>query len=179
MSTVRDQAFTSEDVFSFENGFNFAIGFTAFDNEEEEILDPSYGELIVQTREWGVKPDGSFIREFNQLDTHLCSEEELGLSEDKSQATFMPIDENSETYIRTYRKKMLCLNKEDLGFYGSWDSKNTRMMNIQLRKCTNRLDCKSDRQIKEFFRDKFILLLHNQIFFDDTDFNESSVHEFS
>lgn len=102
------------------------------------------------------------------MDTHPCSEEELGLvGDDRSKATFMPMNKNSENYVRTFRKKMLCLNKEDLSIYGSWDTKFTKMMDIQLRKCTNRPDCKSEQEILQFFRDKFVIVLHNQVLFDD------------
>ena len=45
--SLREQWFTDADDFSFKNGFNIAVGLTAYDNEKEWILDPAYGELII------------------------------------------------------------------------------------------------------------------------------------
>ena len=41
------------------NGFNVAAAFTAYDNESENILDPSYGELVFNHYWWGSE-GGSF-----------------------------------------------------------------------------------------------------------------------
>ncbi len=45
--SLRDQFYTDKDVFSYENGFNIAVGLTAYDSETEWILDPTYGELVI------------------------------------------------------------------------------------------------------------------------------------
>ena len=87
------QWFTDQDVFSYENGFNIAVGLTAYDNEKEWILDPTYGELIIQRRGWGTKADGTFGKFSTSMQTHVCTRDELGLDEDRSQAKFMPIAE--------------------------------------------------------------------------------------
>ena len=53
MTSTQRNFFTSDDEFNFSNGLNFAIGFTAYDNETEDILDSSYGKLIFAKFAWG------------------------------------------------------------------------------------------------------------------------------
>ena len=169
--SVRGNYFTSDDVFTYKNGFNIAFGFTAYDNEQEWILDPTYGELIAYTRGWGTKADGTFFRFFNELETHVCTSTELGLNDDgqyrDGEVKFMPINPASKNFVESYQKKMLCLNEEDLKFYGSWETEDAGLLNIKLRRCHDRPDCKSEEEITEYFKLKFLILLYNQVLFDD------------
>ena len=79
---------------------------------------------------------------------------------------FLPIQEKSVDWFETISKKLLCLSKEELHINGAFDSDSARQINIQLKKCHDRPDCKSDSQIKEYFAGKFLALLYNQIRFD-------------
>ena len=53
MTSTQARHFPEEYVMDFEQGLNFAFAFTAYDNETEDILDPSYGKLIFSRYEWG------------------------------------------------------------------------------------------------------------------------------
>ena len=55
--------FDNKFVFGAENNFNLAVAFTAFDNELEPILDPTYGELSFKAYEWGVENGTTFVRQ--------------------------------------------------------------------------------------------------------------------
>ena len=88
--TKQEYHFSDTDVISAEQGLNIAVGFTAFDNEQEWILTPEYGELVFNALSWGSHPNGTFYLERERLDSHICHKEELGLSDDTSNATFMP-----------------------------------------------------------------------------------------
>ena len=89
LSTRIEYHFEEIDAFGAEDGFNIAVGFTAYDNNREWVLAPEYGELVFNSLSWGSKPDGTYYLERKRLRTHICTEEELGLLEDKSKATFM------------------------------------------------------------------------------------------
>ena len=89
LSTRIEYHFEETDAFGAEDGFNIAVGFTAYDNNREWVLAPEYGELVFNSLSWGSKPDGTYYLERKRLRTHICTEEELGLLEDKSKATFM------------------------------------------------------------------------------------------
>ena len=45
-------------TFSANDGLNFAVGMTAYDNQAENILDPSIGEIQFLAYEWGLDANG-------------------------------------------------------------------------------------------------------------------------
>ena len=93
-STMFDLHYTDDDTFSYENGLNIAVAFSAYDDEREWILDPTYGELIFNNFSWGSLPDGNSFINRKRLNSHVCSREQLAISESKeddSHAQFFPI----------------------------------------------------------------------------------------
>ena len=55
------------------------MAFTAYDSETEEILDPSYGRISFSRYEWGIRENGDYFVNFDELPMHTCSREELGI----------------------------------------------------------------------------------------------------
>ncbi len=53
LSTTNGLFYSDEDTFSYKNGLNVAVAFTAYDSEESWILDETYGELIFNSYSWG------------------------------------------------------------------------------------------------------------------------------
>ena len=45
-SSVQQNFYSDDFVFDFNQGMNLAMAFTAYDDEQEPILDKSYGEII-------------------------------------------------------------------------------------------------------------------------------------
>ena len=62
------------------------------------------------------------------------------------------------------------MDTSDLTIYGDFNSGQARQLNIQLKKCTGRPDCKSDTDIVKFFKNKFLLVMLNQVRFDPEKF---------
>ena len=60
MSTINDNFFTPDDVVTYENGFNIAAALTKYDSETEDILDPTYGEIVFKRYFWGTQEDGEY-----------------------------------------------------------------------------------------------------------------------
>ena len=69
------------------------------------------------------------------LPSHPCSEEELGLSLEKSNGKYMKPHPYHEPFIRKYKKKFLCLNEEDRYLQGSFDTSKTRNVRVRLNRC--------------------------------------------
>ena len=91
LSAVNDSYFSPDYVFNHDNGLNFAVGFTAYDSNREEILEPEIGEIIFNLYSWGPEPDGTYKSERVQIPHHNCSPEELGISENsQNEAKFLP-----------------------------------------------------------------------------------------
>lgn len=84
LTTTQTMHYQDDANFTSANGLNFAIAFTAYDSESEWILDPTYGELVVNSYAWGPdsNSDSTFLEE-KPIETHICSKEELGLSPDR------------------------------------------------------------------------------------------------
>ena len=107
LSTVNDLFFTYEDVISYENGFNFAVAFTAYDNDEEPILDPSYGEIVFNHFKWGTDAEENYFYERARINsTHTCTPEELGLDTQSNETNFLPIRKENKNWVRKLQKKL-------------------------------------------------------------------------
>ena len=57
MTSIEDSFFSLDYSFGFEQGFNIAVAFTAFDNEKEDILRPDIGRIVYRQYAWGVDAD--------------------------------------------------------------------------------------------------------------------------
>ena len=90
MSSTLVKAIADDSVFSAEDGLNFAVAFTAYDNETEDILDPTYGNVVFRNSEWGPTPDGGYFENLDEIPSHTCTKEELGMEGDIS--SFYPLD---------------------------------------------------------------------------------------
>ena len=49
------------------------------------------------------------------------------------------------------------------------------MIKLKLKKCHGKEYCKSEKEIEDFFRNKFIFLVYNRIRFDSSKFKEDSI----
>lgn len=93
MQSVKVEALSTDDIFGHQNGLNFGVAFSAYDGVTEPILDEKYGKLVFNEYTWGENEDGSFFVNYNPIPSHTCSPDELGLTEDRSQANFFPFNE--------------------------------------------------------------------------------------
>lgn len=75
LSATKDLAFDATDIFNYENGFNIAVAFTEYNNNQEWELPPEYGSLKINSYSWGANPDGTFFTRRAELPTHVCSKE--------------------------------------------------------------------------------------------------------
>lgn len=111
------------------------------------------------------------------LDSHICSREELNLESDSevSQKKFLLPDEQSRPIIDLYQQKFICLDDDNLFIYGDYNSLKARNMDMQLIRCHDRLDCKSDVEITAYLRDKFLILMHNEVRFDSNKYGSEAI----
>ena len=141
----------------------------------ENILDPSYGRITFSRYEWGTDENGVYFWGFEEMPSHTCTKEELGIEGDNS--SFMPLPENSMTYVRLYQKKLKCLDPKDMKVSGDYDSDKAQLINMRLQRCeeTDTQKCKSPEEITQFFRNKFLFLLYNERYFDSSQYKENSI----
>ena len=107
------------------------------------------------------------------MPTHECSREELGL--EGSNPRFMTPREDATNYTSLYQKKFRCLDEKDLFIRGNFNTAHTSNIRVLLKKCSGKDYCKSDEEILDFVRGKFILVYLNQIRFDSGKYGEESI----
>ena len=125
--------FADSEPFVYADGLNVAVGLTSYDGNAEWQLDPSYGELVVNSIEWGQNEDGSYYRSVRPVEARNCTEVELGLVKERKfgpkidgESRFYSPTEASGKFVQLYKKKLLCLNEEDLIISGSFGNGRAR-----------------------------------------------------
>ena len=82
----------------------------------------------------------------------------------------MPIRKDQRAYLELYQQKFICFDHESMRIYGDFHSQSARTIHVQFMRCSNSTEseqiCKSDEEITNFMKGKYILLLTNQIRFD-------------
>ena len=175
MLQTDDMHFDEMDRFTAKMGFNIAVAFTAYDSEQDWILDERYGELVVKSFSWGTGEDGKPYTTNKKLKTHICTEEDLALNGVTDNSLFFEPHSASKPFASFYRKKFLCVDPEDMYINGDFTSNSATQIRVYLTKCRNRPDCYSDAQINAFYRDKFLLLLMNQARFMQEQFGPDAI----
>lgn len=107
LSTISDYHFNEMDRFGYENGFNVAVAFTDYSHDTEWQLDPTYGTLTINSYSWYEQEDDYDINRV-PLDTHNCTREELGLTEGREGAKFLPAHYSYQAFLETHWKKLIC-----------------------------------------------------------------------
>ena len=159
------------------------MAFTGYDNEEEWILPREIGTLMFQSYEWGPDENGQFGFKFKNLTTHICTEEELGLNDNKkdpNHGQFFKIHDQSLINVKLYRKKFLCIDKEEIRLYGDYNSLEAQIINVYYERCNNQTivpmnTCHSNEEITNFLKRKFIIVLQNQERFQSHKYDESRI----
>ena len=73
----------------------------------ESIEDPRFGRIFARYSSWG------FDREqFRELETHQCTDEELGFSANQQNSRFYPIHEKNIHDVQIYKKKLYCIDEK-------------------------------------------------------------------
>ena len=126
MSTKMIDHLSNDIIVDHDLGLNLAIAFTAYDTNQEQILDPSYGELVFNAYEWGVDEKGDYFTREVHIPSHTCTNEELGYAGKES--SFYPFDVNTEEHMKVFRKKFLCIDKEQMYINGDFDSEKARQI---------------------------------------------------
>ena len=117
--SIKDTHFN--DTYPFtgrKDGFNIAVGISSWTSSPEPELPPEYGYIKFQLSHWAVLENGELEYIITDVESHPCSEEELGLTGNNAQ--FFPMHETSIGWVEMYRQKFVCVNKEDIEINGNF-----------------------------------------------------------
>ena len=176
LSTTNQDIFKEDHQFTFEDGFNIAVAFTAYDNDSNWILNRKYGELYFSAYSWGQYKNGTYFNKNERIQSSVCTREQLGLVEDQlHKGEFLPLHDTSYDFLNSYQKKFLCTKKEDLYIFGDFDSAQARLININLKRCRGHDYCASEEEIDAFLMNKFLLIYHNQVRFEPRKYGDEAI----
>ena len=170
LSTIQDSYFDVESTFGAAQGFNFAVGLLG----QREPLDEAIASWDISSFEWAPNDDGRIEVNTQIINSHICSEEELGLVEGDSK--FFPIAESSLEAVAINQRGMVCLDESDIHIRSDKNSVSGRVLLVNLKRCAGKDYCKSEEEIDAFFANgRYLLLLANEIKFDSTKYSEESI----
>ena len=90
------------DIFSNEDGLFVAAGLTEFDNNQAIVEDPSYGQIVFQHISWDITNTDKVEVSRNELETHACSDAELGLLEDQGNL-YYAVNKQSAAVVKLWK----------------------------------------------------------------------------
>ena len=73
LSTIHKLYFDEDYTFCYENGLNLAVAFTAYDDQQEWVLDRRYGELVFQAYTWGEDANGTYFSKNERINSTVCT----------------------------------------------------------------------------------------------------------
>ena len=82
LATKLDYFYDDSFVFDHSMSFNVAVAYTGWNNVREYEIDKSIGEVVFLEFAWGNYEDGTFWSHRNEIPSHVCTKEELGLEGD-------------------------------------------------------------------------------------------------
>ena len=167
-----DQVFPDDIENLQHDNFQLAFGITAYDGDTEPVEDPRYGRMLARYYTWGLGDS------YQDIETHVCSDEELGLLEDKESSRFFEIYPNNLKDVQTYKKKLYCTD-EKLKLQGDYNSERARRIELYFEKCSNQNvlpqgTCHSEQEITKYLQRKFIIVLQNEVKFNTREYGKDT-----
>ena len=155
---IKQNALDEDVKFTPDNDFFLAAALIDYDDSTEVVEDPTLGTLDIKLYGWG-NTDSAFDAGYTDLKTHTCSEEELALSGDNP----FRANRRSMEVIRTKQKSFKCYDPSDVGIWGDYNSAKAQQLVVQFHACESDDPgyCKSESEITEYMRGKYILLVFN------------------
>ena len=171
MGSHIEHAFDNDFKFTASNGLFVAAAFTAYDGETEVIEEARYGEMSFEYVGWGNGEEFA-DSEYYHIDYDWCTEEQLGLVEGPNTEAF-PIFKQSMNEVKTWKKKFKCPNRDQLQLWGDYNSAKAQNLVINWRWCSGD-NCAPVEEARDWLRNKYIVLLYNQISFQAEGFYENA-----
>ena len=84
-----------------------------------------------------------------------------------------PIYEQQLNEVLTYKKKFKCVDRDELEIWGDYNSPKAQQLAFKFKMCEG-VGCASKDTILEWLAGKYIVLLYNQIRFDQARYFEQS-----
>ena len=118
---------------------------------------------------------------FDEIKTRFCELDDFDQDGNNDKSKFYQTADYSVADIDTYGVGLKCpVNASDLSIQGKYDASAAKNLMVIVQKCnpeTSEVTCKSDAEIEEWLRYKFILIVRNQRKFIQYQFGEKRVQK--
>ena len=125
-STVQTSVISDNFEQNSETGLKIAVAFAEFSNNREPKLKKELGRIVLMRYAWGQYANGTTYSTVVEVESHFCSQEELGLTKSDNEETeknaFFPIAERFERDFRNQQNKFVCFEEEDMRLNGDFNS---------------------------------------------------------
>ena len=112
--------------------------------------------MVIEYYGWGY--EGELESKKTPIETHSCSDEELGIDEGGE----YPIFETSEYLVDLWKRKFVCADQKDLVIYGDYNSAKAQTISIRFLFCDSSKNefCFSREETIKWLQHKYIILLY-------------------
>ena len=83
--------------------------------------------------------------------------------------------QDSFDFVKLYQKKFQCLDEKDRFISGNFNTGNASQIRVYLNRCQGKDYCKTDEEINEFVRGKFLIVYANEIRFESQLYGKESI----
>ena len=147
---------------------------TSYDRNPESIEDPEIGKLVFYYKSWDSNdPDGDLS--FTEIPSEPCFDNAFN-DEDR----FYPINQKNERDFEIYGQKMLCPIKP-IDLFGNFDSDASQNLMVAFVTCepSETQTCKTQDEIEQWLKFKYIVVLENEKRFITHKFDEERIEQSS
>ena len=96
----------------------------------DELIDPSYGELVFNVQSWGYDADGNWNDNVRQIQDHACTRDELNISEVPDNPKFFEPSKDTAGIVNYYSNYLRCIDNRELSINGHSYSENVSRLEI-------------------------------------------------
>ena len=110
LTAVQENHFGLDHIFGADQGLNIAVSvFHPFDPSTFGQLDHTYGRIRFQKVFWGPNESGQFEVGLDEIDSHECTADELGVTNNENQK-FWKITEAQEIIFKAAQGNFVCVD---------------------------------------------------------------------
>ena len=104
----------------------------AYDGNEESIEDPEIGIVKFYLKQWGLNDTPGIS--FTEVKTRPCREDDFNW-DNNPKSKFFPVNKASIKDMKTYSKKMKCLDETGTEIFGSYNTDKASNIMIVFETC--------------------------------------------
>ena len=155
-----------------------AAAITDFDGSSDTVEHPEIGELKFYLKKWD-RYDPAVGFGFYELETRPCEPSDFNTVEGSNpDSVFYRTNPFTARDLEVYGKKMKCLVNPDFDMYGSYGYDKGAHLMIVFERCDkSKRTCKTDTEIDEWLKFKYIATLENERKFIEYAFKEKRIKE--